>query len=143
MGVFNVIMGGMFDVGIVGQVIVGQIDNIYVEMMFIEMDMSYSIFVDLDFMFIIVVIKNVFVEEFNFGNIVVYIFIIEQELIFFEFFGFIDEVDFYNVMCKMFFNVNGIFFGVIVVGDLIVLEFVVVFLDYIYDYSQFGVIGFV
>lgn len=142
-GVPNVIMGGTLDAGTAGQATVGQIDNIHAEMTPIEMDMSHSISADLDSMFITAVIKNVSAEEFNPGNTVAHISIIEQELIFPEPPGSTDEADFYNVMRKMLPNANGTSLGAIAAGDSTVLEFAVALPDYIYDYSQLGAIGFV
>lgn len=142
-GVPNVIMGGTLDAGTAGQATVGQIDNIHAEMTPIEMDMSHSISADLDSMFITAVIKNVSAEEFNPGNTVAQIAIIEQELIFPEPPGSTDEADFYNVMRKMLPNANGTSIGAIAAGDSTVLEFAVALPDYIYDYSQLGAIGFV
>ena len=142
-GVPNVIMGGTLDAGTAGQATVSQIDNIHAEMTPIEMDMSHSISADLDSMFITAVIKNVSAEEFNPGNTVAHIAIIEQELIFPEPPGSTDEADFYNVMRKMLPNANGTSIGAIAAGDSTVLEFAVALPDYIYDYSQLGAIGFV
>lgn len=142
-GVPNVIMGGTLDAGTAGQATVGQIDNIHAEMTPVEMDMSHSISADLDSMFIIATIKNVSAEEFNPGNTVAQVSIIEQELIFPEPPGSTDEADFYNVMRKMLPDVNGTSLDAIAAGDSIVLEFSVALPDYIYDYSQLGAIGWV
>lgn len=142
-GVPNVIMGGTLDAGTAGQATVGQIDNIHAEMTPVQMDMSHSVSADLDSMFIRAVITNVSAEEFNPGNTVAHISIVEQELIFPEPPGSTDEVDFYNVMRKMLPNASGTTLGAIAAGDSTVLEFAVALPDYIYDYSQLGAIGFV
>ncbi|MCR9103111.1 MAG: T9SS type A sorting domain-containing protein [bacterium] len=142
-GVPNVIMGGTLDAGTAGQATVGQIDNIHAEMTPIEMDMSHSISADLDSMFITAVIKNVSADEFNPGNTVAHIAIVEQEILFPEPPGSTDELDFYNVMRKMLPDADGTSLGAIAAGDSVVLAFAVPLPEYIYFYDQLGAIGFV
>ncbi|NBC05840.1 MAG: T9SS type A sorting domain-containing protein [Bacteroidetes bacterium] len=143
-GVPNVILGGSLDAGIAADVTVGQIDNINAEMTPLDMELTHSLSEDLDSIFVTCVIKNVTEQDTFFRpNTVLQTAIIEQELLFPNPPGSTDETDFYNVMRKMLPDADGLSVGLIPSGDSVVVEFAEPLPDYLYDYSQIGVVAFV
>ena len=143
-GVPNVILGGTLDAGTAGQVSVGQIDGVHAEMTPLDMELTHSLSEGLDSIFVTCVIKNVTEQDTFFRpNTVLHTAIIEQELLFPNPPGSTDETDFYNVMRKMLPGSDGTPVGLIPSGDSVVVEFAEPLPDYIYDYSQIGVVAFV
>ena len=143
-GVPNVILGGTLDAGTAGQVTVDQIDGVHAEMTPLDMELTHSLSDDLDSIFVTCVIKNVTEQDTFFRpNAVLHTAIMEQELLFPTPPGSTSETDFYNVMRKMLPNSEGTPIGLIPSGDSVVVEFAEPLPDYLYDYSQIGVVAFV
>lgn len=143
-GVPNVILGGTLDAGTAGQVSIGQIDGVHAEMTPLDMELTHSLSEDLDSIFVTCKIINVTEQDTFFRpNTVLHTAIMEQELLFPNPPGSTSETDFYNVMRKMLPGTEGTPIGLIPSGDSVVVEFAEPLPDYLYDYSQIGVVAFV
>ncbi len=109
----------------------------------LEMEVDHQLSADLDSIFISGKIRNLGMDTFNATNTFLHVAVIEQELIFPIPPGSTSETDFYHVMRKMLPNANGVALDDIPNGDSVVFDYQAPLPDYIYDYSQIGVVSFV
>ncbi len=111
----------------------------------ISIDVTHSVNLNLDTLFVTVKIKNETASDFTGTNLVAHIAMIEKELKFPTAPGSNGELQFYNVMRKMIPNAEGtpIAGNKIAAGATVELKFAIFIPYYIYRYDQIGVVAFV
>ncbi len=109
----------------------------------IEMELSHSLSEDLLTVTIDVKIKNVSAEEFSLGTGKLHVAVTEHVVTFPEPPGSTSELEFYEVMRKMYPDQNGSDLTAIAAGDSLEFHFEEALPAYIYNYGEIAVVAFV
>lgn len=109
----------------------------------IELHLDHNLSDDFTGITIDVKIKNVSAEEFSLTSGKLHVALIEKELVFPFSPGTNGELDFSDVMKKMYPDQNGTALAAIPAGDSVSFQMTPTLPDYVYDYNELGVVAFV